>query len=226
MHVSGKELVTVRRDPCAALDAARESTRRAGAQTDMELASRVLDALAGSLQHLADRRAGEVERLEDLAYERPTVAERRHMSRLRSQLFGLAQIVAPQSDMLARGAEMLQGVPGLEAAAARHPFRDVHDSLAQTANQIAYSREVLAAALNGLLNTMAGRLTVIATIYLPLTFATGFFGMNFGWMVDHIESAGAFVALGLGAMVLTVLTTVVLLGRAGYASRSDTRRGP
>ena len=37
-------------------------------------------------------------------------------------------------------------------------------------------------------------LTVVATIFLPLTFMTGFFGMNFGWMVGEIDTAAAFLA--------------------------------
>ena len=41
---------------------------------------------------------------------------------------------------------------------------------------------------------------MIATIFLPLTFLTGFFGMNFGWLVDHIDSATAFWLLGVGLM--------------------------
>ena len=42
------------------------------------------------------------------------------------------------------------------------------------------------------LNQRAYLVSVVATIFVPLTFVTGFFGMNFGWMVDHIRSPSAF----------------------------------
>src|SRR5262249_39789355 len=41
------------------------------------------------------------------------------------------------------------------------------------------------------------RLTLVSLIFLPLTFITGFFGMNFGWMNAVIGSASAFVTLGV-----------------------------
>ncbi|MBZ6376232.1 CorA family divalent cation transporter [Kocuria palustris] len=51
------------------------------------------------------------------------------------------------------------------------------------------------------------RLTVVATIFLPLALATGFFGMNFQWMLDRLDSLASFLLLGLLApAVLTVLT--------------------
>jgi magnesium transporter len=177
---------------------------------------RVLEALASSLRDLVDQRATEVQRLEDIAFERPSDAERRRMSELRSQLFRLQQIVVPQRDMLARGGDLLETLPGLERDVARHPFRDVHDDLVLTANQIDYLRELLAEAINVLLNQMAGRLTIVATIFLPLTFATGFFGMNFGWLVRHIDSAETFFVLGVGGMILPLAIVAVLLVRAGY----------
>ena len=48
------------------------------------------------------------------------------------------------------------------------------------------------------------KLTLVATIFLPLSFVVGFFGMNFGWMVDHVDSFAAFAAYGLGSL-LTLL---------------------
>lgn len=215
VHVSGDEVVTVRRGPCAHLWDARERTQG----SEQDVVYRVLDALSTSLRVLVARYAAEVEQLEDDAFEHPTSYERRRMSELRSKLFRLQQLVVPQRDMLARGGDLLETLPGLEGDVARHPFRDVHDDLVLTANEIDYLRDLLAEAINVLLNQMAGRLTVVATVFLPLTFVTGFFGMNFGWMVRHIDSATIFFLLGMGSMALTLVIAAVLLVRAGYVGR-------
>jgi magnesium transporter len=219
VHVSGKEVVTVRRAPCAHLWEARERAATARVRTEQDLVYRVLDALAESLRTLADRHAAEVERLEEIAFERPKPADRRRMSELRSDLFRLQQIVMPQREMLARGGDLLETLPGLERDVARHPFRDVHDDLVVTSTEIDYLRELLAEAVNVLINQMAGRLTIVATIFLPLTFATGFFGMNFGWLVDHISSAESFLVLGVGGMIVPLVIAAVLLLRTGYLQR-------
>jgi magnesium transporter len=63
------------------------------------------------------------------------------------------------------------------------------------------------------LNERAYLVTVVATIFVPLTFITGFFGMNFGWMIDRIDTPVAFWLLGFGVPAATVALSWRLLVR-------------
>ena len=51
-------------------------------------------------------------------------------------------------------------------------------------------------------NATIERLTILATIFLPLTFVTGFFGQNFAWLVGNIDGFPAFLIFGIGGLVL------------------------
>src|ERR1700757_262466 len=99
--------------------------------------------------------------------------------------------------------------------------RDVQDHLLLVNEEVAAQRDLLGTILEAnmavisveqtkisvLQNATVEQLTILATIFLPLTFVTGFFGQNFGWLVRHITGLGAFIIYGIGglAVPLTLL---------------------
>ena len=74
------------------------------------------------------------------------------------------------------------------------------------------------------LNERAYLVSVLATIFVPLTLVTGYFGMNFGWLVHRIDSALAFWVLGIALPVATGVVAWHLLVRPFLMGDSRERR--
>jgi Mg2+ and Co2+ transporter CorA len=93
-------------------------------------------------------------------------------------------------------------------------FRDVHDHVLRVLEQIDVTRELVNSTLDTHLamqshkqGEISKQLTVIATIFLPLTYITGFFGQNFAWMVNGLGSPEIFWCLGIGSQLVTLAVT-------------------
>ncbi len=100
-------------------------------------------------------------------------------------------------------------------------MNDVQDHLLKVVSDVHRFREILSNAMelhlsstSARLNQTLSQLTIIASLFLPLTFLSGFFGMNFGWLVDHIGSFWTFAA-AVAAMAITVLIQLVIFRRRG-----------
>ena len=134
----------------------------------------------------------------------------------------LRHAITPQRDLVEQIAGGLLDLPGLDDEARRY-FRDVHDHLTRATEAVDIERDLLTGAMDVYLSSSSNRLnvtvkqlTVIATIFLPLTFVTGYFGQNFGWMVDHVDSLAAFLALGIGLQLLAVVALLTFFKQRGW----------
>ena len=133
---------------------------------------------------------------------------------LRSRLTTLRIRIASERGIFSRVGEEIEHVPALESDRETY-FQRIEGLLDRAIDRIDAASSARSHILDVQLNETTFRLTVIATVFLPLTFLTGFFGMNFGWLVDHIDSAPAFWLLGVGLMTGPLLLVLALLrGRA------------
>ena len=90
-------------------------------------------------------------------------------------------------------------------------FRDIYDHLIRIAELIDTYRDLLTSTMDVYLSTVSNRmnvvmkqLTIVATIFLPLSWLTGFFGQNFGFLVRNITGWQPFFFYGLGFEVIAV----------------------
>lgn len=146
----------------------------------------------------------ELERLEDDLLADPQQEEIERIFRLKRALAQLRRVIAPSREVLSRLAR--NGYPALDLNSGIF-FRDVYDHLVRLYDITESLRDLLTGTLdiylsvvNNRMNEVMKVLTVVSTILLPLTFITGFFGMNFFEPVADLQQW-----TGKAALVLTLL---------------------
>ena len=214
MHVSGDWVVTVRRERSGALDGLRSDLGTAQPIPEEVVVARILSALADSFNDLLDPLYERLDRIGSTASDAedtgvPTREVRLQILGQRGWLLRLLRIVRRQRDYLDQAVDDLERLPGLEPGA-EHELRNVISQMVRVSDRIDDalrslddSLDLLNAALSNRLNVVMERLTVVATVFLPLTVVTSFFGMNFAWMIKRIDTLGAFVGLGIGVFALS-----------------------
>lgn len=220
--LSGDYIVTTHARRCAALEEVRKRLTAQPPRSEQFAVYRVLDGLTDTFFPVLERIDERIERLDGEIFARATPRQLEEITSLRRDLVDLRRVVTPQRDLLARGIEDILEIPGLEVDS-RNYFRDVYDHSIRISDQIDSYRDLLAGSRDAYLSVVSNRLnqitkqlTVMATIFLPLSFIVGFFGQNFKWLVVNIQSNGAFFVLGIGSLVLSVLGLLAWFRRANY----------
>jgi magnesium transporter len=113
-------------------------------------------------------------------------------------------------------------LPGITENGLRY-MRDIYDHLIHISDSVDDYRDLLSGVMDTHLSTVSNRLnvvmkqlTIIATVFLPLSFLTGFFGQNFSWLVNHIQGWWPFVLFGLGLEVVAALVLLYFFRRRGW----------
>lgn len=180
-------LITVHEKP----NAAQESTWARVLQSPSDTLGRgpdfvaylVADAMVDSNFPILDRFNDSLEELEDQIFLAPSQKQLERTFELKRLLVGLRRVLSPQRDIV--GLLAKRGIPQVQERTVLY-FRDVYDHLVRLYEQIDTGRDILGSVVDGYLSMVANKtnevtkqLTIFATIFLPLSFITGFFGQNF-----------------------------------------------
>jgi magnesium transporter len=220
MIISGHFVVTIHRRPLKALEELRAHYDEHPLRGEQFLVYKILDAMTQTFFPVLTRIDDDIDELEQQIIDEPSEAVLKRIFSIKRDLVAMRRVVSPERDVFARDAERISELRGLEANG-RLYFRDLYDSLNRVSELVDSYRDLLSGAADLYLSTVANRqgeinkqLTIIATIFLPLTFLTGFFGQNFAFLTNHIlNSEWAFVAFGLGLLVVSIVTFVVYFRR-------------
>ncbi len=179
---------------------------RIGQEGADALCALLMDVLVDGYFPVLEQFGDRLEDLEEEALDRPTRHALAGIHDVRNDLMTLRRALWPTRDLLhALGREPTPFV----GDHARAHFRDCYDhtmellDLMEAYREIGSDlRDIYLASINNRMNDVMKLLTVIATLFMPLTFITGFYGMNFDtaspWNMPLLRFRyGALVAIGM-----------------------------
>jgi magnesium transporter len=217
-------LVTVHRDAVAVVqEVLLKLHRRAVPLPEpVMLLYRVLDGLVDGYFPVLDAMDELIDALEDDILRHPTDQQLGQLFRLKRRLISVRKLAVEQRDMFNAVLSGGMDLPGMTPDAERY-FRDLYDHLVRISQTADSYRDLMSSVLDTHLSTTSNRLNmvmkqlaIIATVFLPMSFLTGFFGQNFGWMVDRIGGPALFWVAGVALQVVTAVSLLAMFRRKGW----------
>jgi magnesium transporter len=163
-----------------------------------------------------------IDQVEDQIFSTATPSLLEQIFALKRALVHLRRIIAPQREVLNK---LARGDYATISAKDRVFFRDVYDHLVRLHDITESLRELVSSALDTYLSVVSNRmndvmktLTLITTLFMPMSFLAGFFGMNFFQAAAPFEAWTGRVAFGLmiAAMILLPLGMFLWIRRRAW----------
>jgi magnesium transporter len=182
------------------------------------LAYLLMDAMVDNYFTVLEKTADRIEQLEHRIAEKPLPEDLAHVHELRRELAYLRRLMWPTRDVAA-GLQRTEST--IVHDETRPYYRDLHDHLLQVIETLDHFRDALLAlqdlyvsAISIRTNEVIRMLTIISTIFVPLTFLAGVYGMNFDFLPELHWKYGYLFFWGASAVV--VLSLVAFLRRRGW----------
>ena len=204
---------------------ARKRIRSSGADY---LAYAIVDAVVDHYFPLLDAYSYLIEDVEEEVLAGSARDEGPRVNRIRSELLALRRSIGPIRDALST---VVTGELGVVTDETRLFFRDAHDHAVHLTSALELERErarglvdLVMAGISGRMNEIMKVLTIIATIFIPLGFIAGVYGMNFdrgspfnmpelGWRYGYLAAIGLMVVAAAALLIFFAVKGWIGSGR-------------
>ena len=216
-------LVTVHEKPAPELAELRERIKASPELTKGAaafLTYLVIDALIDSMFPMLEQLDEAIDSLQDEIIEK---ADPKMLSTIYEQKHDVAQLrrlVGAQRDLFQR---LISHSLELHQQDMTVYWRDVYDHIVRQYETVDSLRDLLTGAMDVYLSTVSNRLnvttktlTVIASLFLPLTWLTGFYGMNFTYLTGTLEPPTWTFWIAVGTMIGMLAIQAYLFRRRGW----------
>ncbi|MEN6409372.1 MAG: magnesium/cobalt transporter CorA [Anaerolineaceae bacterium] len=184
-----------------------ERDARIGSNGPDFLCHAILDTMVDEYMPLLDEMDERIETIEDQVLEKPSSTYLSDILTLKHSIMTLRRIVAPQREVMNRLSR--DDFPQIQAHS-RIYFRDIYDHLVRIQDLSESIRDLVSDTLDTYLSATSNRLnevmkalTIVSTVFLPLSFFAGVWGMNYQYMPElhfrygYLIAWGTFLSIGL-----------------------------
>jgi magnesium transporter len=226
-------IISIHRGDCPALTTVRDrigSHHASGtAAPQVVIFYLILDTLVDSFFPVLSDFDDSIDDLEGDILKNPTEEQLGTLFDMKRQIMTIRKVITPQRDMISSLNGGMVTIPGMTDQGAAY-FRNLYDHLIRISDLVDGYRDLVGGAMDTHLSMVSNRLNVvmkqlaiIATIFLPLGFLTGFFGQNFAWPIAHVQDNGyLFLFLGIGSEVVAIVLLFILFRRRGWLGSGPT----
>jgi magnesium transporter len=179
----------------------------------------LMDLMVDDYLPVLDKLDDEIEQLEDQLLERPHAKTLDRILNLKHTLVSLRRIMSPQREVMNRLSR--DQFPMIDQRS-RIYFRDIYDHMVRFQDLVESLRDIVAGAMDIYLNSTSLRLnevmkalTIVSTIFLPLSFVAGMYGMNFTQMLPHWDWPYGYL-LFLAICITIVIGMLAFFKKRGW----------
>jgi len=175
------------------------------------LAYSLLDAVVDNYFFILEKTGEQIEELEEKVVSEPKPETLQEIHKLKRSMIFLRRSVWPLREVIST---LERGESSLIRETCRIYLRDVYDHTIQVIDSVETFRDMLSGMHDTFLSSISNRmneimkvLTIIATIFIPLTFIAGIYGMNFKFMPE-LEWRWSYFAVWV---VIVVVAAVMMI---------------